>query len=462
MGTLRRTGALGAGVALLVLLAGRDAPAASFEKKAFDPKAPAQKVFEWKSKAGTTCLWRAPERYDATKGANVTLILHGSNLTREWGFANHSAKTFRPQDFVVSPDGTTPNGKGGFNFLKEDSKKVHALVEEVRAALKVRGVFLYGHSQGSFFALQYAGDFPDDVNGVVAHASGLWTWTQHGKKCHHQAVVFVHGTQDPVVPYGQSVGGFQALADAGYPMARLRSLEFWNHWPAEHNGDVPHTSQQLAWVEGMTTDDPDRLAACFDLLATPKNDGIAEHDFAGAWSLAGHVASSEVASESLKARAADTKSKVEALAAAHVEEMRVPDDVELASEPWVGHLPIFLRAFPGVPAREDLAKRLAPVLDAHQKAAVANLREYYRALESKKVPAAFAAGTEAIAKGFLWHECWDSTLRENLASWRKDAAKHKLGKPALKAYDAGPRNLSDAITAGWKSFEKVNRTYRSD
>jgi predicted esterase len=436
--------------------------AGSFDKKAPDPKAPAGKVFEWKSGGGTTCLWRAPARYDEATGVNLTLILHGSNLTREWGFANHSAKEFRPDDFVVSPDGTTPNGKGGFNFLKEDSREVHALLEELRAAMKVRAVFLYGHSQGSFFALQYAGDFPQDVAGVVAHASGLWTWTAHGKKGHHQAVVFMHGTQDPVVPYGNSVGGWKALVDAGYPMVRLRSLEGWNHWPAEHNGEVPHTSQQLAWVEGMTTKDPDRLASSFDVLAKPKREGVGEHDFAGAWSLAGRIAEMEEAPAALKERAARTRKRVEDLAAAHVEEMRLPEKIEFSKDAWVGHLPVFLRAFQGVPAREDLAKRLEPVLEAHEKAAVGNLREYYRVLQSKKVPAAFESGTSAIAKGFLWHECWDSTVRENLAGWRKDAGKHKLSKGALKAYDAVGKDFGDAITDGWKAFEKVNRTYESD
>ena len=449
-------------LAIAFQAAGAPARAGSFDAKAPDPKAPAGKVFEWKSAAGMTCLWRAPARYDEAKGVNLTVILHGSNLTREWGFANHAAKEFRPDDFVLSPDGTTSNGKGGFNFLDKDAKKVHALLEELRAAMKVRAVFLYGHSQGSFFALHYAGEHPDDVAGVVAHASGLWTWTQHGKKGHHQAIVFMHGTQDPVVPYGQSVGGWKAMVDAGYPNVRLRSLEGWNHWPAEHNGDVPHTSQQLAWVEGMTTKDLDRLAACFDLLASPKNEGIGEHDFAGAWSLAGRIVDMEEAPAALRERAAKARERVEALAAAHVKALRLPEKLELEKAPWVGHLPVFLRAFSGVPAREALAKRLDPVLEAHRKDAVDHLRDYFPALEKNKVPAAFEAGTSAIAKGFLWHECWDGELRKNLATWRKEAAKHKLSKKLLAAYDAVGKDFDDALAEGWKAFEKVNRTYSAD
>jgi predicted esterase len=441
-----------------LLLGAGTARGADFETKAPDPKAPA-KVYEWKSGAGPTCLWRAPERYDAEKGVNLTLILHGTGLNRQWGFANHSAKSFRTADFVVSPDGCSPDGRGGVVFFKEDTKKVHALIEELKKAMKVRAVFLYGHSQGSFFALHHAGDFPEDVTGLVAHASGLWNFSQHGKKGHHQAIVFMHGTQDPVVPYGQSVGGWTEMRDTGYPMVRLRSLEGWNHWPAEHNGDVPHTSQQLAWVEGMTTKDPDRLSICFDLLAKPGNEGIGEHDFAGAWSLAGRIVEMEDAPAALKERAAATREQVEALAKAHVEQMALPEKLVLGKEPWPGHLPVFLRAFQDVPPREELAKKLADVLEAHRKEAGDHLRDYRPAAEKGKVAVAFEAGVAAIEKGFLWYPCWDGTLRENLKKWRKDAKKHKLSKPALKSYDAVFEDFEKAIADGWKAFESVNRKH---
>ncbi len=48
----------------------------------------------------------------------MTLILHGSNLSAGWGFWNHKAGEFRADDVVVSPDGSTPNGRGGFKFLR--------------------------------------------------------------------------------------------------------------------------------------------------------------------------------------------------------------------------------------------------------------------------------------------------------------------------------------------------------
>ena len=72
---------------------------------------------EWKAEDGLAYRYRVPASYDASKGANLTFLLHGSNLNRWWGFANHSWKTFRPDDIVVSPDGTTAAGNNQFNFM---------------------------------------------------------------------------------------------------------------------------------------------------------------------------------------------------------------------------------------------------------------------------------------------------------------------------------------------------------
>ena len=96
--------------------------AAADKTKQRDPTAPRAKgeVYEWKSKDGLVYRYRLPKKYDQEKGCNLTMILHGSNLDRRWGFANHSYKTFRPDDLVVSPDGTTPNGRGGFNSHRHE------------------------------------------------------------------------------------------------------------------------------------------------------------------------------------------------------------------------------------------------------------------------------------------------------------------------------------------------------
>lgn len=450
-----------AAAALALLLVGGPLEAADLEQKAPSPK-DGGKVYAWKAADGLVYAWRGPQRYDAKQGVNLTLILHGSNLGHGWGFANHAAKTFRPDDLVVSPDGTTPNGNGGFNFLREpkDGNRLHALIEELKQAFQVRATYLYGHSQGSFFALQYAGQHPQDVNGIVAHASGVWTWTNLGKHGHHIPVVFLHGTQDPVVGYGQSVGGWEALREAGYPTVRLRSLEFWNHWPAEHNGSVPHTSQQLAWVEGMSTTDPERLRVCLErLLPASGKDERAEHDWAGLYTLAARVAALEDAPADLRERAAKAAAKVEALAQAHATALAMPPGAAFDGKPWIGHLPVFLRAFPGVPARDALAERWKDTLEKHKREAIAHLRRYYPALQKGKHAEAFEEGASAIQSGFLWHECADAGLRKSLQEWHKDAKKLKLAKGALKSFDSVMPAFDECIQEGWKAFTGLNHKH---
>ncbi len=415
------------------------------------------KLHKWTSQDGIAYHYRLPKDYDAEEGANLTVILHGSNLDHRWGFANHPFKTFRPDDIVVSPDGTTANGNGGFNSLGRpaDAKRFHAFLEEIKTLLKVKRTFLYGHSQGSFFAFYYAGEFPDDVDGVVGHASGVWTQTRLGKKGHHQAVVLVHGTQDPVVPYIQSAGGLASFTDAKYPNARLRSLEWWNHWPAENNGPVPHTSQQLAWVEGMTTDDLDRLEACWEVLGNVKDTD--QHDYAGTYLLAKRIAALEDAPAKLKKQAAAATSSIEALVQAHIDAMDLPTDLTWEDDDRFAHFVFFMRAFDGVPACDAYVETFARVLKKHQKDAIKSLKKYWPAMRSGDKAKAFDMAVKALEDGWLYPECHDRQLLDNLAAWRKDAKSLKLSKKSVKAYDQMVAKWAGSyLKDGWNDYKKLN------
>jgi len=443
-------------ITLVLALALPAVAADKVKEKEPGPKTTGQ-IYAWKSKDGLAYYYRIPKNYDAEKGANLTLILHGSNLDRRWGFANHSFKTFRPDDVVVSPDGTTSNGNGGFNFLdgKKDVERLHDLQMELKRKLNLHATFLYGHSQGSFFAFLYAGEYPEDVQGVVGHASGTWTNTRRGKKGHHHAIVLMHGTQDPVVPYFQSPGGYQGYVEAKYPMVRLRSLEGWNHWPAEHNGPLPHTSQQLAWCEGMTTDDPERMEACFDFLASCKSKE--RTDYAAVYRLAQHIAESELAPEPLKRRAAAAVRTVEKLAAAHVKAFGDVDLAEFEADAWIGHVPMFLRAFMDVPAREEFAAKWQKVLDKQAKEGAKQYSKYWSAMQKDARDKAFVAGVAAFKAGYLWQRVSDHIFLKNLAGWHKDAKDLRIPKKALKDYDTYLKSLDKLLKKGARDFDAINR-----
>lgn len=429
------------------------APALADKAKSQEPGPKSKgRLCEWKSGDGLAYVYYVPKNYDEGRGANLVFILHGSNLSRHWGFKNHGPGDFRPDDIVVSPDGTTSNGKDGFNFLGEpkDAQRFRALVTELKQTFKVSATFLYGHSQGSFFALYYAGEHPSEVQGVLAHASGVWTWTKLGPEGHHQAIVLMHGTRDPVVPFGNSAGGYDAYVEAKYPMVRLRAIERGNHWPAELNYKIPYPTQQLAWIEGMTTKDPARLAVAFETLANVK---VREHhDYAALHSLAQRIADGD-SPDALKAKAKAAMEGADAAAKAHVDALRPPDPLKIEAEGWVGHLPMFLRAYRGVPACDAFGEKWAPVVKQHADAAIRHLR----AMHATKDPAeAFGEGVAAVREGFLYDECTDPEFLKQLAAWRKDK-KLKLPKEAVKEYDDLVPAYEKAIQEGFRSFEAAER-----
>ncbi|MHC4547867.1 MAG: alpha/beta fold hydrolase [Planctomycetota bacterium] len=431
-------------------------PAAAGKVKPKEPGPKAKgKVYEWQASHGGRYWYFVPKSYDPQEGANLTFILHGSNGSKGWGIRSCPVgTTFRPDDIIVSPDGSQPGGANRYNRGADERELeyLHTLHTELRKIFTVRQTFIYGHSQGSYFAHHYAAAYPDAVDGYVAMASGVWTHTQIGEHNHHQAIVVMHGTQDPVVPYAYGVGAYEALRGAKYPKLHFRSLEGWNHWPTDNNSKVPHTAQQLAWCEGMTTKDMDRLAVSFDFLTAVK--AKERHDYAGVYLLASHIVSLEGAPAGLKKRAQRAMRSVEAGARLHIAALDIPEPVQFEKKPWVGHLPMFLRAYRGVPAREEFAVKWEPLLAAHREAAVPHLRLSHQSTDPAE---AFREGVAAIEVGFLHYECADfESFRRPLARWRKDR-KLQLDRDAVKAYDALVPAYEKALKEAYRSFDAVNR-----
>jgi predicted esterase len=447
---------LATGLALAAALAVATPPAAADGKR--DEKAPGPaskgKVYTWKSADGLPYQYYVPESYDPKVGANLTFILHGTGLTYEWGFANHPAGEFRPDDVVVSPEGTTKLERGDHNFLggDKDLKRVHALHEELRKALKVRDTYVYGHSNGAFFAFFYAGAYPEDVQGALGHAGGVWSGTAVSPKHHHQAIVLMHGTADPVVNFSNSAGCLPTYRDAKYPHARLRALEGWPHFPSAY-----HAGQQLAWCEGMTSADPARVVASYEHLA-----GLQEAvDWAALWQVANRLSGLEGAPGDARRKAGATAEAVDRLARKNVEAIERSLGKEkgdkVVDAAWVGHLPLFLRDFEGVPARDALAESWKDRLEKHQEDGVKHLREYYRIQREKAPDAAKAldAALDAIRTGFLYYECADGEFLAALEKIRADAKKAKLSKAQVKAYDGVVVPFVAGRKAGHKQYQDL-------
>ena len=457
---VRRT--LRSGLGLLVALAVSTAAWAwEYPSKKPDAKAPAHTWFEDQSKGGLRYLWELPEDYDPSKPRNLTVILHGSNLDRRWGPANNPTGVFRPDDVVVSVDGTTPAQGEARNFLgeKKDVEAFAGFLTEMRASFAVKNVFLYGHSQGGFFVVYFAGEHPEMVSGVVAQASGAWNGSKTTGAVKKVAIAFLHGTLDPVVPYGQSPGARDAYAKEGLPLLHLRRMQNWNHWP-----NAVRATESLDWCEGMTTDDPATALECARRILAPKKSDEYQWTtvvgFSGARDVLRRIeGKGPAAFKSVDAKvataAAEIVKKIEEHASKHVKALAkdVPSRKELAKPgEWLGHLIALREDFRGVDAVEAYVSKIAydDVLASQSKSSRAIFSAWYDEKDPKKI---YETIVEKIEEAFLV-EGYPVELGSKMDEWKNDAKKLEIGKKPLEKFAA-----FEAWRSGWKKglerYEKL-------
>ncbi len=450
-----------AGALLLVFLLVPAAPATAKDgeppSKAPGPKATGKK-YAWKAPNGLAYHYVLPKSYDPEKGITLTIILHGSNGSRWWGFNMHAPGEFRPEDFVVSPDGTTSNGQGGFNSFQngKDLERFHALHQDLKKLVKVNATYIYGLSQGSFFAHFYAGHHGDEVQGIVAHGSGLWIGSGLKKKNHHQAVAVMHGRGDPVYPYGGGVGAHEGYVELKYPLLKFRTLQLDLHW-----APWGHQAQQLAWCEGMTSDDPARVLHNLEWLEDVGDSDGWFRDPVAAYQVAQRVVSMDGMDAKAQGRAKKTIATLDGLAAKHVAVIEASyaktKKKVTASATWPAHARLFLRDWQGIPAADAFAKAWAKTVEKHTKTFKGAWKDYDGALKKGKQGKAFTAALDVIEKACLHWWSVDAGMLANLAKWRDDAKAHGVSPAAVKRHDKLTKPFLSARKKGRKAYEAINR-----
>lgn len=449
---------------LVVCAAAPLARADEIEARVPDAKAPAQKWFQAESKGGLFYAWKVPKGYDGKVSRNLTVILHGTGLDWRWGPANHPVGVFRPDDVVVSVDGTSPGNNGTRLFLQgqKDADAFAAFLGELKALFAVKDVFLYGHSQGGFFVSFFAGLHPELVTGVVAHASGAWLGIDMGPKVRKVALAFMHGTMDPVVPYGQSPAARDAYVKAGFDRVHLRRLHRYNHWP-----NAVRATECLDWCEGVTTDDPAAALAAAKRIVTPKKadeyqwttvvgfgaarDVLRRFEGKGGFT----AVDAKVAGE-----AAALAKKIEEHATQHVRalEKDVPARKQLAlGGDWLGHLVPVREDFRGVDAVEKYVKKIEydAALAAQSKAAGRIGSAWY---DSKGEKETFATVVDAIDDGFLV-EGYAVELAERMEGWKSNAKQLGIDEKSLKKYERFAA-WKDGWEEGAKRYEALWKDWR--
>lgn len=425
------------------------------------------KANAWTSAGGLRFTWVLPDGLAQGEKRDLVVICHGTGLDYRWGSANYPPGRFRPRDFVVSVDGPSkgPEETRLFMGREEDVAAFAAFLGEVKAAFPVRRVFLYGHSQGSFFVSLFAGEHPEAIDGVVAHASGTWAWAKAGEELHRVPIVFMHGTRDPVVPFGQSVDARESYkTKAAHPTVQLRRLVGYNHWP-----NAVRVSECLDWCVGLRTDDPAEALAAAESILTPRGPDEYHYECAPWFSGAADILRRfrgqgprpfpEGKTAGLEGKALALLQRVESHAGAHADAIRAQiktrDDIKLDGRPWLGHLVSVREDFRGIGPIEQLATDLGydELAVKHAQASKELTQTWYQGAGDRRIfetvvrvlPACFLCEglppemTEQIPKvmasarelgispdaikryrNFLmWNAGWDEGLKQYEALWRQ-------------------------------------------
>lgn len=451
--------------ALFVSFAGR-AHADDPKPRAPGADAPPLKVFMHTAKAGELrYTWVLPKGYDGKTPRNLTVILHGTGLDYRWGHWNNKPGIFRPNDVVVSVDGTTP-AENSRVFLGEpgDAKLFKEFLDELRTTFAVDRVFLYGHSQGAFFVSYFMGEFPGSAAGGVAHASGSWTWAKMPKELKKLPLVFMHGSSDPVVPYGQSPGARDFYLEKGFPLVHLRRLAYVNHWP-----NAVRATEELDWCQGMSASDPQETLDCaLEMLRTKPIDEyqwIAIVDFAGARRVLERLLGKGPAPlasvpDPIAKSAREWLAKIDEQAEAQVKALRAvlpkKGSFALDGKPWLGHLLPLREDFRGVEAVEKLMTEIGfdKLVEAQGKLSTPLFDTWYGNGNTESDCA--AAVLDTIGKCYLVDGLpWN--LRAKMDEWKEK----KVEVPAKSEKKRGEwDNYVKGLDEGWKQYEAIWKKWK--
>ena len=247
----------------LVLAAGAFAgllpPQEKAERSEPGPNAPPARVLEWTSAQGRPYWYRLPKKVDPKSPPNLLLMLHGTGLDHRWSFLNYpiAGGDFRKGDIVVSPDGLTPGQGGTFNFLqgKTDGEQIVGIIQSFKRTFPIGNVYLYGHSQGAFFCYWFAGEYPETIQGIVAHAGNVLDvkFPKYAKD--HVAIGILHGRKDAVVPVECASRTERIYREEGYRKLKLRVVERLSeesgHWPLPQE-----VGEMLDWLDQVSASTP--------------------------------------------------------------------------------------------------------------------------------------------------------------------------------------------------------------
>ncbi|MHC4939633.1 MAG: alpha/beta fold hydrolase [Planctomycetota bacterium] len=332
------------------------------------------KTYKGLSKAKRPYWYRLPEKIDRP---DLILIFHGTGMDYRWGFYNYGVHEghFRRNDIVISAESEQPDR--GFIQGKPDRDDVVALIRQFRKTWPIRHVYLYGHSQGAFFCYYFAGEKPELIDGIVAHAGNFFKAKTNRKARDKVAIGILHGRADAVVTVSCAYMTDTVYHDAGYTKVKRWAVDGLTkqsgHWPLPF-----HVQRMLAWC------DLESMKSAADGVRLVKSEAARENPDTVV-----------LAQAAVRARAlgADGMDAVVTAAKANASDLMKADPKSYG--PWVIQLQLAQTAFAGLPEWEEAIKPLAGTIKKHTK-------QIDKAMKSirKGGKKGFAGGLKAMQKAY--------------------------------------------------------------
>ncbi len=365
-------------------------------------RAPGGKVLEWKSDEDKTYWYRVPEKISEKKPPALILMLHGTGLPWGWAFWNYPIATgqFRGDDIVVAPEGMTPGANNTFNFVqsKNDGDHIAGLIRFFKSKYPIGRVYLYGHSQGAFFCYWFAGEYPELIDGIVAHAGNVLSVNHSQLAKDKVAIGILHGKADAVVTVECAYRTNEIYLKEGYKKVKLYVVEGLTaksgHWPLPFQ-----VGEMFEWLDSVSVATPGQALA------------VVEKELQGEDPDLALIAESLRQSQSLLKRyKEDDREELQSKLATYqgfMQQARAEHEASLLETagvvksktpfaPWVEHFRAVDAAFAEDPAWKKSMKKARTLAAKHHK-------QVEKALSGLGVNnrKAFAAGYEALEQGFL-------------------------------------------------------------
>jgi predicted esterase len=388
-------------IALLSLAALTPAQKEAHARVAPGPKVPRGEVLEWTSAQGQPYWYRVPKKVEEGNPPSLILMLHGTGMPWGWAFWNYpiASGAFRGDDIVVAPEGLTPGGGKTFNFVQgpKDGEQIAGIIQAFNKAFPIDRVYLYGHSQGAFFCYWFAGEHPELIDGIVAHAGNVLS-VKHPKLAKSKVGIgILHGEADAVVPVACAYRTEKIYREQGYEKVKLYVVEGLTaqsgHWPLPKQ-----VSEMLAWLDQVTAKTPGQaIETALSELAKEAPDVavIADAVARGADLLKRYRGDDK---DPLGDRLSLLEDFIEAAVRAHAAALLADEavaDRKLPFGPWVGHFRAVQAAFADARTWKKEMKAALTLAKKQQRKVASGLR----AVASGR--RGFAAAVKALAGGYL-------------------------------------------------------------